>query len=608
MGDVERPSTASGLAEQLRRLQRVTRALAEADSPEAVADVVVDEVLPALGAAGIAIALVEDDGPPRLRVLRAAGYGAIGDTVREIPLDAGLPLSEAARRGEPVLLSSSVERLVQFPSSRVISPVHESLAAFPLVVAGRALGALGISFAIGRPFSDDDRAFIGTIALQCAVALERCRLQQAERARRDEAESSANRLRRLQALSRGLSAALTVDDVATVTGEVATADLKAVSVGMWRLDQRRRRLRLVPHFRLGTDSDQFAIVPLDARLPAAEAARTGEPVFVADKVERDERYPGLGARSSVASSFTVLPLVVEGAVTGVLALGFEDEEFSDDTRRFLSSVADLCAQALDRARLYDNERRARSQAESDRAQIQQLAQALQTSLLPPELPDIAGADLAARYHPALSGVEVGGDFYDVFDTGGDWALVIGDVCGKGPDAAAITAIARYTLRSVAMDMRQPADVLRKLNDALIHQQLEERFCTVAYGRAVPTARGMRITVCRGGHPSPMVVRAGGEVAPIGAAGGLIGALPDIRLWEETVQLEAGDAIVFYTDGVTEARVGRDLFGEDRVAATLASCAGRPAVEMAEALERAVIEYGGREPTDDIAILVLRVTP
>jgi sigma-B regulation protein RsbU (phosphoserine phosphatase) len=331
-------------------------------------------------------------------------------------------------------------------------------------------------------------------------------------------------------------------------------------------------------------------------------------VFVADKAERDERYPELGAGSGRASSFTVLPLAVEGAVTGVLALGFEEEDFGDDTRRFLSSVAELCAQALDRARLYDNERRARSQAESDKAQIQHLAQALQTSLLPPQLPDVPGADLAARYLPALSGVEVGGDFYDVFDTGGDWALVIGDVCGKGPDAAAITAIARYTLRSVAMDMRQPAAVLRKLNDALIHQQLDEKFCTVAYGRAVASARGMRITVCRGGHPSPMVVRADGEVTPVGSAGGLIGALPDIRLWEETVQLEAGDAIVFYTDGVTEARAGRDQFGEERVAETLSRCAGRPAAEIAEQLERAVIAFGGDEPGDDIAILVLRVTP
>ena len=227
-------------------------------------------------------------------------------------------------------------------------------------------------------------------------------------------------------------------------------------------------------------------------------------------------------------------------MVGVLTVGFDhDLPLDDDDRRFLVALAEQAAVALERARLYDSERLSRRQAEQDRQRSVELARALQTSLLPPRLPDVPGLDLGARYHPALAGLEVGGDFYDVFDTGGDWAVVIGDVCGKGPEAAALTALARYTIRSVAMDLRHPAQVLRKLNDTLLHHQLDERFCTVAYGRVVPTVGGVRVSVCRGGHPPPLVLRASGEIEPVGADGGLIGLFPEIRLWEETGPAAAG---------------------------------------------------------------------
>ena len=270
------------------------------------------------------------------------------------------------------------------------------------------------------------------------------------------------------------------------------------------------------------------------------------------------------------------------------------------------AVAEQAAVALERARLYDSERLSRRQAEVDRQRSQELARALQTSLLPPRMPVVPGFELGARYHPALAGLEVGGDFYDVFDTGGDWAVVIGDVCGKGPEAAALTALARYTIRSVAMDLRHPAQVLRKLNDTLLHHQLDERFCTVVYGRVVPSVGGLRVTVCRGGHPPPIVVRSSGELEPMGPDGGLIGLFPEIRLWEETAQLSRGDSLVFYTDGVTEAARGHEQFGDQRLDEVLRACAGLTASEVAENLEAAVIGFGGPRPRDDIAVLVLHV--
>ena len=281
--------------------------------------------------------------------------------------------------------------------------------------------------------------------------------------------------------------------------------------------------------------------PSTPTCPAAEAARTGRAVWVGGRWPRHgERFPslaGTGSRSAAA-----IPLAAEDRVVGVLTVGFDHElPLEDDDRRFLVALAEQAAVALERARLYDSERLSRRQAEQRPARrTLELARALQTSLLPPRLPDVPGLDLGARYHPALAGLEVGGDFYDVFDTGGDWAVVIGDVCGKGPEAAALTALARYTIRSVAMDLRHPAQVLRKLNDTLLHHQLDERFCTVAYGRVVPSVGGVRVSVCRGGHPPPLV-RAGDRRGRAGRRRRRRSSalFPEIRLWEETAQLHAG---------------------------------------------------------------------
>ena len=354
-------------------------------------------------------------------------------------------------------------------------------------------------------------------------------------------------------------------------------------------------------------AERYRSIPLDSQLPAAEVVRRRAPVLIGSAAERDERYPALEMPTEERTTFAAMPLIAEERTLGVFALGFDGEhDFSDDDVRFLTAVADQCAQALARALLYDRERLERDRAERDRRRINELNRALQSSLLPPALPPISGVEVEARYHPALAGLEVGGDFYDVFDTGGDFAVVVGDVCGKGPEAAAVTAVARWTIRSVAIDIRQPSQVLRKVNEALVHQHLDDRFCTIAYARVVPTSHGVRISVCRGGHPAPLVVRTSGDIEPLGASGSLIGILPDVRLWEETTHLHSGDAIVFFTDGVTEARRGRDQFGDERLRETLARCQGESASAIADEIERAVLDFAGPEPSDDIALLVLRV--
>jgi PAS domain S-box-containing protein len=478
----------------------------------------------------------------------------------------------------------------------------------PLSARGRTLGAVTvISCNPDRRFATEDMDLLAEVCRRAALALDNARLYDDQERARAEAEATAERLEQLQTLATALGRAVTVDEVARVIGAIQIGHLGSENRGLWLLNEETATLELVRGFDLSGMAERYRSIPLDSNLPAAEVVRQRSAVLVSSAAERQARYPNVEMPTSERSTFAAVPLIAEERTLGVFALGFDGEHtFADEDVRFLTTMADQCAQALARALLYDRERLERDRAERDRRRINELNRALQSSLLPPALPPITGVELEARYHPALAGLEVGGDFYDVFDTGGDFAIVVGDVCGKGPEAAAVTAVARWTIRSVAMDIRQPSQVLRKVNEALVHQQLDDRFCTIAYARVVPTSHGVRLSVCRGGHPAPFVLRATSEIEPIGTSGSLIGILPDVRLWEETTHLHSGDAIVFYTDGVTEARRGREQFGEERLRETLTQCQGGTAVDIANAIEGAVLDFAGPEPSDDIAMLVLRV--
>jgi serine phosphatase RsbU (regulator of sigma subunit) len=231
---------------------------------------------------------------------------------------------------------------------------------------------------------------------------------------------------------------------------------------------------------------------------------------------------------------------------------------------------------------------------------------LQTSLLPPHLPEIPGAVLAAAYHPAWDGLQVGGDFYDVFTTAeGQWYLVIGDVCGKGAEAAAVTALARYTLRTAAARRRSPAAILRWVGDAMVRQDAARgRFCTIACAHVDLLRTPTRVTVACGGHPLPVLRRAGGEVTEVGAAGTLLGLASDPTLQDRTAELHPGDTLVLYTDGLTEARAPHWVWGPDELAdAVAAAPAELPA--LVDALVAAAL-VPGAALRDDLAVLALRL--
>jgi serine phosphatase RsbU (regulator of sigma subunit) len=237
----------------------------------------------------------------------------------------------------------------------------------------------------------------------------------------------------------------------------------------------------------------------------------------------------------------------------------------------------------------------------------QLARTLQTSLLPPHLPTIPGATLAAAFHPATQGLEVGGDFYDAFTTGqGQWYLVIGDVSGKGAEAAAVTALARYTLRTAAARRRSPAAILRWVGEAMLDQDATRgRFCTIACAHLDLARSPVRVTVSCGGHPLPVLRRADGSVEPVGAAGTLLGLLPNPELQDRGADLRPGDTLVLYTDGLTEARALVGMWGFEELAAAVRAAPMDGPVGLVESLVATAL--GDRTiPRDDLAILALKL--
>jgi sigma-B regulation protein RsbU (phosphoserine phosphatase) len=249
---------------------------------------------------------------------------------------------------------------------------------------------------------------------------------------------------------------------------------------------------------------------------------------------------------------------------------------------------------------------AKQRAEQSEARATALARTLQQTMIPPAPPHIAGLDVAAVYRPAGSGEEVGGDFYDVFEVGtGDWVVVIGDVCGKGVDAAVVTTLARHTLRAASVSQAGPSQVLETLNQVLLHHD-SDRFCTVAVLRLRHQADDSWTgTLSCGGHPLPLLIPAAGEPTELGRSGSLIGVVEHPTLHDTHVELLAGDTIVLFTDGVTEGRRGKDFFGDARLRASAIRHAGS-STRLADGILADVLEFQSGDARDDIAVVTVTV--
>lgn len=261
-----------------------------------------------------------------------------------------------------------------------------------------------------------------------------------------------------------------------------------------------------------------------------------------------------------------------------------------------------------RSAVFDATHRRRYEEEllREKERATSLARTLQQTLIPPHVPHIDGLDVAAEYRPAGDGTQVGGDFYDIFQAAdNDWVIVIGDVCGKGAEAAVVTALARYTLRAAAVQDPSPAHGLSLLNDALLRADVD-RFCTAAMLRLRRLDQTWRASSCTAGHPLPLHVDSGRDVTRIGRPGSLLGIMSNPELIEASIELGPGDTVLSYTDGVVEARAPDGTFyGEQRLLDTLAAAIGT-ASTLTTALLADVLNFQRHVARDDIAIVAARV--
>jgi PAS domain S-box-containing protein len=437
-------------------------------------------------------------------------------------------------------------------------------------------------------------AFVVDLTERRAAEREREILLVREREARREAELAAGRMARLQRVTAALSAAMSAGEVAELVVDHARDALGASAAVVALTEGSELVVRGHSGYQPGMMAD-WNRFPLSAPVPLANAVRTGAILLLEDAEEVARRYPDVVRDGSHFEALAAVPLVFHGQALGAMGISFrQPRDFTAGDRGFLLALGRQCAQALERARLYE-----------ERSYV---ARTLQEGLLPDHLAEAPGLDIAVRYHSISDGGAVGGDFYDFFDVGENrWMLAVGDVCGKGTAAAVLTGLARHTIRAIAMREEGPAAVLEFLNEAMRRQISDSSYCTVGVATLTREPDG-RFSTCMasGGHVFPLLLRRGEPLREIEVPGTLLGFVEDLRLESVPFDLQAGDTLVFYTDGVTDARGDGERFGEERLHATLEAARGGSAEAIAEAVDEAVRRHQPDRPKDDRAVVVLQV--
>lgn len=406
--------------------------------------------------------------------------------------------------------------------------------------------------------------------------------------------ASAARARGLAALAEGLTAAVDAEAVARVAVEQARAVLGAEVAALVQVED--GLLHITDASGYGDRAPRWDGLALGAVPgPLSEAIRSRGVVAVGSREEWRQRY-GEPTPDVENEAWAAVPLLLRRGALGALKLGFAaPRDFGPEDCELLLALGLQVAQALDRARLYER--------------VSEIAHVLQQGLLPRRLPSMPHMELAVRYRPLGDAAEVGGDFYDVFEAGeGEWALALGDVSGKGTEAAVLNGMARNMIRAITLRERDPVTILASLNAAILQHGDGERFCTVVLATLRPDGDGWALTLASAGHPPPLVLRTDGGIEAVPVRGDLLGLFGDVNHERAEVRLAPGDAIVFHTDGITEARRGEELFGDERLRAAVQQARGVDAEALADRIESVVQDFARGVPRDDEAVVVLRVSP
>jgi serine phosphatase RsbU (regulator of sigma subunit)/transcriptional regulator with GAF, ATPase, and Fis domain len=549
--------------EEARRteiLKEATAAFGRAFSVEDVVQAMLLDGIRAAGARAGTVGIVEGDD---VALVGVAGYDREDDQYwHRFGLQESLPMADAIREGTPVVLSTTAERDARYPALAGRGELADhTLVCVPMLWASRAIGAFSASYPPEATFSDKDLSLLSSIGEQCAQALERARAGA-------RAERAISRLDAVSAASQALAQSLELEPTVETALRLGTQYL-AASVGLVL----RGDPRVFVHPPVEDDDPRWV---REAVRKAAETPASDHP-FTVDTEE---------------GTALILRLSIASAESGIL-VGKEplvDLEDPDD-RRFTEEVARRIARALENARLY-----------TDRDFV---AKTLQRSLHPPVLPEMDRLEVAALFLPAEAEHGIGGDFYDVFEMAdGRTAVLVGDVCGKGVEAATVTGIARRTLRALT-HLGRPSELLHHLNRTLLQEDLQSRFCTAALAIVDPADRGgAQATIALAGHPPPQIVKATGEIHRVGQPGTLLGILEDLVVHDVSIELQEGDSLLLYTDGIMEKH---EAAADEPVAliTALRGASWSSALELRGRIEEFVMSEAG-ERHDDIAVLILRV--
>ncbi|MFL5894865.1 MAG: SpoIIE family protein phosphatase, partial [Thermoleophilaceae bacterium] len=476
--------------------------------------------------------LLLDDSEQVLRARAAKGLEEEVERGFTIPVGQGFAGRIAAER-RPILIEDLK------PGDAVNPLLYEreirSLLGIPLVVESRLVGVLHVGSHTPRKFTSEDAALLQVAGDRAALAIEHARVYEAERAAREEAERAIKRLEQLQAVTDAALAYLDLDDLLAVLLERVTSILAVDTSAILLVDDDGERLVARAAKGLEEEVERGFSIPLGTGF-AGRVAAERRPVVIPRVVPGAVVNP-LMFEKGVASLLGV-PLIVERRLVGVLHVGtLEPRDFTADDSELLQLVADRAALAIEHDRLFERHR---------------VAEMLQQTLLPTELPEPPGVKLAARYLPAASAAAVGGDWYDVIQLpDGRVGVAIGDVVGHGLDAAMLMGGLRNALHAYALEGLSPADVAPRL--ARFAESFgPNKMATYIYGVFEPDSD--TLSYVNGSHPQPLLVRPDGSIEylaspllpPLGVPGVVIAE-------ESTVSLEPGSTLLLYTDGLIERR-------------------------------------------------------
>lgn len=578
--------------DQATRLHRLTSLLSKELNADRAIAVLLGEALPALGATSGAVGLL-DEGGHSVDVVRSVGYSeAAIEAFRRFPASADLPMAEAIRSREPVWCRSREELQARYPllAGRLSMG---SLAVVPILVGEDTLGALALSFGDDHDFTAAERAFAFATAQQAGYAIERTRLFDAERSARQSLSFLASAS---EILSESLNVERTLERLAALAvpriGDWCTVELLEESGALRNVALAHADPSMVEFAR---EIQQRYPPDPEALTGAPNVVRTGVPELyeeipqeMIEAAARDAEHLAAIRRIGLVSAMTV-PLLARGRTLGALTLVAAESgrHFGARDLELAMDLARRAAMAVDNATAYRREREA--------------ALTLQRALLPTAMPEVPGVEIASRYLPAEAAFEVGGDWYDVVHGHeGRVTITVGDVAGHGAHSASVMGQLRIVLRAYAADDHGPAASINRLNELFVAFD-DPPMATIFQLQLEPRSRAF--TFVRAGHPPALIRHADGSVDQLhGDACPPVGIFTGAVYTEVSGELDPGDTVLLYTDGLIERRDESINIGIEALQNRFAE-----APEALEACVDSILNAFSEGEDDDVAVLAMRVS-